>query len=162
MTNHPNIISSIRTPNVRFELELDELDSSTELIIVEKGSFAYAYPILNISRFTNLKSLIIEDECFQKTHKIIAVGLPNLEVIKIGMYCFWERSSGGYSFSVKNCSRLREIKIAPYSFRSWDKIEIEDAPSLEVIEIGYMQYNDEFDSGFSDASLELKSEYKEG
>lgn len=92
---------------------------------------------------------------------MIAVGLPNLEVIKIGMHCFSYKSSG-YSFSVKNCSRLREIKIAPYSFGDWDRIEIEDAPSLEVIEIGYMQYNDEFDSGFSDASLELKSEYKEG
>lgn len=90
---------------------------------------------------------------------MIAVGLPNLEVIKIGMHCFNYRSSGGYSFSVKNCSRLREIKIAPYSFNSWDKIEIEDTPSLEVIEIGYMQYDGTV-SCFYHASLELKSEYR--
>ena len=57
-------------------------------------------------------------------------------------------------FSVKNCPKLRELKIGPSGFDEWLSVEIENDPSLEVIEIGYLNYNS---GNFNDAPLELKS-----
>ena len=60
-----------------------------------------------------------------------------------------------YSFSVKNCSSLKELRIAPDSFGRWNFTEFENLPSLEMIQIGYMHSYD--GSNFNSASLELKS-----
>ena len=37
---------------------------------------------------------------------------------------------------MKNCERLRELKMGRYSFSDNDVCEIENVPSLEVIEMG--------------------------
>ena len=154
MANHPNIISSVLTANVHSVDELDALDSSTESIIVENNSCNDEdFTELDFSRFTNLKSLIVGDYCFKYVISMNVVGLDHLERIKIGRNSFRNLYGGGYSFSVKNCSRLRELKIGPSSFDEWQRIEIEDLPSLEVIEMGYLHYNRPI---FDSASLELK------
>ena len=56
---------------------------------------------------------------------------------------------------MKNCERLRELKIGHYSFSDYSVCEIENLPSLEVIEIGEMDYEGD---NFRYASLELKSD----
>ena len=56
---------------------------------------------------------------------------------------------------MKNCERLRELKIGRYSFSDYSVCEIDSVPSLEMIEMGEM---DEKSFNFSHASLELKSE----
>ena len=61
---------------------------------------------------------------------------------------------GTHMFSVKNCPKLRELKIGPSGFDEWLSVEIENDPSLEVIEIGYLYYNS---GNFNYAPLELKS-----
>ena len=58
-------------------------------------------------------------------------------------------------FCLKSCGRLRELKIGCYSFSDYSVCEIDNVPSLEVIEMG--ELNEEscnFDSG----SLELTSD----
>ena len=85
-----------------------------------------------------------------------ATELDNLECIRIGMYRFGCSEEADYSFSVKNCSRLKELRIGPDSFGRWNFTEFENLPSLEVIQIGYMHSYDDY-SFYSD-SLELKSE----
>ena len=58
-------------------------------------------------------------------------------------------------FYLKNCERVRELKIGRYSFSDYYVCEIENVPSLEVIEMG--RVNEESNS-FHYASLELKSD----
>ena len=61
-------------------------------------------------------------------------------------------------FYLKDCERLRELKIGSLSFRHYSLCEIENVPSLEVIEIGEFG---EWSSNFYYASLELKSDCEE-
>ena len=57
-------------------------------------------------------------------------------------------------FYLKNCERLRELKIGRVSFSDYSLCEISNLPLLEAIEMG--EWNDSSDS-FMYASLELKS-----
>ena len=76
----------------------------------------------------------------------------------IGMHCFTkENGDWGYDpnrhFYLKNCERLRELKIdGDDSFSDYSVCEIENVPSLEVIEMG--------NNSFHDAPLELKSGFQ--
>ena len=57
---------------------------------------------------------------------------------------------------MKNCERLRELKMGRYSFSDYDVCEIENVPSLEVIEMGELS---DVSSNFEYGSLQLKSEW---
>ena len=57
-------------------------------------------------------------------------------------------------FYLKNCPKLKSLKIGRYSFSDYTVIEIENMDSLEVIEIGDVN---EWGYSFYYASLELKS-----
>ena len=136
--------------------ELNALDASTESIIVENNSCNDDdFTELDLSRFTNLKSLIVGDYCFGSVTTMNVTGMQHLETIKIGMSNFNSNGESDYSLSVKNCPSLKELKIAPLSFYEWSNIEIENVPSLEVIEMGYLHYDS---NNFQYASLELKSD----
>ena len=58
-------------------------------------------------------------------------------------------------FYLKDCKRLRELKIGCYSFSDYSVCKIENVPSLEVIEMGKLN---EASVNFYCASLELKSD----
>ena len=158
MATHPNIASSSRTANVHSWDELNALDASTETIIVADDSCNDDDGVteLDLSRFENLTSLIVGDNCFGYVTTMNVVEMDNLESIRIGMNSFGSYEEADYSFSVKNCSRLKELRIAPDSFGRWNFTEFENLPSLEMIQIGYMYSYD--GSNFNSASLELKSE----
>ena len=59
---------------------------------------------------------------------------------------------------MKNCERLRELKMGRYSFSDYDVCEIENVPSLEVIEMGELS---DGSSNFEYGSLQFKSEWDE-
>ena len=142
------------TANVRSVDDLRRLDNNTESIIVESNYFNEGeITSLNLSRFASLKSFIVGDDSFGNVNELIIDGLPELESIKIGISSFYSYD-GDHVFSVKNCPKLRELKIGPSGFDEWLSVEIENDPSLEVIEIGYLNYNS---GNFNDAPLELKS-----
>ena len=67
----------------------------------------------------------------------------------------WEGMNPDNSFYLKNCERLRELKMGCYSFYEYSVIEIENLPSLEVIEMGELE---EGSSNFRYSSFELKSD----
>ena len=141
------------TANVRSVDDLRRLDNNTESIIVESNCFNEGeITSLNLSRFASLKSFIVGDDSFGNMNELIIDGLPELESIKIGISSFY--LYGDHVFSVKNCPKLRELKIGPSCFFNCDSVEIENVPSLEVIEIGYLYYSSD---NFNEASLELKS-----
>ena len=100
------------------------------------------------------------DECFENVNEVKLIGLNQLERVVIGKNSFTKKKNDwGYDasrhFYLKNCERLRELKIARYSFMDYSVCEIENVPSLEVIEMGEL---DKFSDVFYYASLELKSD----
>ena len=104
------------------------------------------------------------DYCFRKTEILKVIGLNELENVVIGKCCFCGISYDVYKdginpnrrFYLMNCEKLRELKIGRVSFVDYSVCEIENVPSLEVIEMGELN---EFSYDFYWASkLELKSD----
>ena len=79
----------------------------------------------------------------------------------IGMKSFtkdkngWPKYDSNHHFYLKNCESVRELKIGHHSFSDYSVCEIENVPSLEVIEMGELI---EYSSNYRYASLELKSD----
>ena len=115
---------------------------------------------LNFSRFRNIREVRVGDECFQKVLEVKLIGLNELERVVIGNKCFIndvfypEKNPARY-FYLKKCERLRELKIGCHSFTDHYQCEIENVPSLEVIEMGDLNGDS---VNFCYASLELKSD----
>ncbi|KAK8831882.1 hypothetical protein WA577_001937, partial [Blastocystis sp. JDR] len=114
---------------------------------------------LDLSSYVSLKVFEVGDECFKNVDEVKLIGLNRLERVMIGQNCFTKcGNSHGYDpnrhFYLKNCERLRELKMGRDSFSDYTVCEIENVPSLEVIEMGELN---EFSSNFYHASLELKN-----
>ncbi len=102
------------------------------------------------------------DECFTETEELKLIGLNQLERVVIGNHSF---TKVGYSpkkginpnrhFYLKNCKRLRELKIGRKSFMDYSVCVIENVNQLEVIEMGELN---ERSYNFFFACLELKSD----
>ena len=100
-------------------------------------------------------------------NEVKLIGFNQLERVVIGKKCFTnyddddDSDDYGYEpsrhFYLKNCERVRELKIGCYSFRYYSVCEIENVPSLEVIEMGELN---ETGFNFYGASLELKGGFQ--
>ena len=100
------------------------------------------------------------DYSFSFVDELKLIGLNQLERVVIGKNSFTrEKNDCGNDpsrhFYLKDCERVRELKIGRYSFSDYSVFEIENVPSLEVIEMGEL---DEDSYSFRYASLELKSD----
>ena len=113
--------------------------------------------VLDLSRFVNLRELKVGDECFENVNEVKLIGLNALERVVIGNYCTKKnlKKNPNRHFYLKDCERLIVLKIGYQSFMDYSVCEIENAPSLEVIEIGELK---EQSYNFEYASLELKSD----
>ena len=116
--------------------------------------------VLDLSRFVNLRELRVGDECFENVNEVKLSGLNQLERVMIGKNSFTKKKNNAGNdptrhFYLKNCERLRELKMGHHSFSDYSVCEIENVPSLEVIEMGELN---ELSFNFSHASLELKSD----
>ena len=103
--------------------------------------------------------MCIRDRYYVNEVKLI--GLNQLERVVIGKKSFTKEKYDSPSsinpnrhFYLKNCERVRELKMGCYSFSDYSVCEIENVPSLEVIEMGELH---EYSDNFYFASLELKS-----
>ena len=119
-----------------------------------------SYTSLELSSYVSLKVLEVGDECFMSVDEVKLIGLNQLESVVIGKNCFtrYKNSCGSdpnRRFYLKNCERLRELKMGRYSFSDYSVCEIENMPSLEVIEMGELN---EWSYDFFYASLDLKSD----
>ena len=141
--------------------ELNALDSSVETIIVDNTACNDdSFTELNLTRFVNLRVFEVGDYSFSYVEEVHLIGLSKLERVMIGDHSFTlSKWKGSYDpdrhFYLKNCERLRELKIGCYSFSDYTECEIENVPSLEVIEMGELE---EGGRNFYYASLELKGD----
>ena len=141
--------------------ELRTMSQSVEVMIVDNNACnEKCFTSLALSVFSNLKVFEVGDYSFAFVDEVKLIGLNQLERVVIGKNCFtkekdWFGNDPNRHFYLKNCERLRELKIGRYSFSDYSVCEIENVPSLEVIEIGELN---EDSCCFYYASLELKSD----
>ena len=132
--------------------------SSLKLLRIGSSSMV-DYSVLNVDNTPSLEVIEIGSDAFAKVDELRLNGLSELENVEIGMNSFTQHKYG-YSndpnrhFYLKDCPKLRSLKMGRYSFSDYTVIEIENVDALEVIEIG--ELNQESDN-FYYASLELKS-----
>ena len=131
-----------------------------ELFVLHNSCNGPEWAALDLGFISHLRLLEVGDECFKYVDEVKLIGLSKLERVVIGMNCFTKKQYGcgndpDRHFYLKNCERVKELKIGYWSFSDYTVCEIENVPSLEVIEMGEM---DEKSFNFSHASLELKSD----
>ena len=137
------------------------MDSTVETIIVDNnGCNDRSFTVLNLTRFVNLKVFEVGDYSFSYVNEVHMIGLPELERVMIGENSFSQYKGFFYAnlsgeLYVKDCDKLRELRIGESSFINYVSCVIEDNSRLEVVEMGkllrWWGYN------FYYASLEMKS-----
>ena len=132
----------------------------SELVIGSKCCNEEEVTEVDLERFVSLKVFEVGNKCFKNVNEVKIIGLSQLEMVVIGMNSFTKKKNSygndpNHHFYLKNCERLRELKMGRCSFSDYSVCEIENVPSLEVIEMGEM---DGCSYNFHYASLELKSD----
>ena len=100
------------------------------------------YTIFDFSRFTQVKSIEIGNDCFAFVKTFKMDGLNQLKSLKIGINSFTQiKNSYGYdkskSFHILNCESLESIEIDEWSFSDFGgQFELKNLPSLQSIQIG--------------------------
>ena len=161
LENHPNLIRKPSTVvTVSTVGELNTLNSAvTELTVSNNSLNDASLTVLDLTRFKRLKKMVIGDECFMYVKEVKLIGLSELESVVIGMKSFTKVKYGSSydpnrHFYLKDCPKLKSLKMGRFSFSDYSVCEIENVDALEVIEIGELN---EVSYNFYYASLELKS-----
>ena len=132
-----------------------------ELIVRNKRCNRGEWSALDLSFMSHLRLLQVGDNCFKNVDEVKLIGLHALERVVIGKNSFKkckyhqpESINSSRHFYLKDCEKLKELKIGCESFEDYSVCEIDNLASLEVIEMGELN---EDSYSFSYASLELKS-----
>ena len=143
--NHPLIPKHNSNANVHSIIEFMSMEKTVKTLIVDSDACNdRSSTVLDLSSFTNLKVFEVGDYSFAYVNIVKLIGLNQLERVVIGRRCFVElkKDSDGNDttrhFYLKNCERVRELKIGCWSFIDYSVCEIENVPSLEVIEMGQL------------------------
>ena len=131
----------------------------SEITIPSNNMNDASLTVLDLSRFRRLKKLVIGNECFMHVNETRLTGLYYLESVEIGKNSFTQHKNSfgdnpNRHFYLKDCPKLKSLKIGRYSFSDYTVCEIENVDALEVIEMGNLN---EESNNFRCASLELKS-----
>ena len=159
--NHPNIPKNNPHANIHSIDELRALSQSVEVMIVDNNACNdKCFTALALSLFSNLKVFEVGDYSFSFVDELKLIGLSKLERVVIGKNSFTKKKKGtgndpNRHFYLKDCERVKELKMGRFSFSDYSVCEIENVPSLEVIEMGQLN---EDSNNFWYASLELKSD----
>jgi len=162
LASHPNLIPHTPTANVLNVNDLNALSSTvTEIIVENRCCRDPSFTVLNLTRFTNVRRIVIGHNAFMYVNVFNITGLNELESVEIGVNSFTQQKNGvniipypDHHFYLKNCPKLKSLKIGRFSFSDYTVCEIENVDALEMIEMG--ELNEE-STNFLFASLELKS-----
>ena len=144
MADHPRLPKHNPNANSRTISDCLNLSADVTEIVIDSGVNEPDFTGFDLSGFSRLKRLEIGNDCFTDVEEVKLIGLNELESVEIGSSSFSKTETG--QFHLKNCPKMKSLKIGKYSFSDYTVIEIENC-GLEVIEMG----------GFKYASLELKS-----
>ena len=159
MADHPRFSKHNPNANVTSVNQFLSLSTDVTEIVVDDGVSDSGITGLDLSGFSKLKRLEIGNECFSYVEEVKLIGLNELESVEIGMNSFTQHKNDydndpNRHFYLKNCPKLKSLKMGCYSFSDYTVIEIENVDALEVIEMGEL---DDYSFVFYYASLELKS-----
>ena len=141
----------------------NRLDRTVGVIVVgDKCCNENYHKVFDLSGFVYLKELTIGSKCFKYVNEVKLIGLNELTSVEIGEKCFTKYYNNNWGivpdpnrhFHLKNCPKLKSLKIGCFSFSDYSVCEIENVDALEVIEMSYLNY---YSDSFFHASLELKS-----
>ena len=108
------------------------LDESVEVIEVKKGVCNDEdFEEWEMNEYVRLRELIVGDECFQFVKDLMIVGLNALEKVEIGKQCFCKASGG--VFEMRNCEKVKSVKIGDGSFVSVVSVVFESKCFDEVV-----------------------------
>ena len=121
------------------------MEISTDLIITKGNYNTDDVTSFNISNNTDLKSIVIGDECCGKVRVFELDGLGELETVVIGKRSITyvkdyeaiensKRTDG--TCRIMNCPKLKSIQIGDYSFADYHSFELNNLSSLQSIDIG--------------------------
>ena len=164
LIKHERLYPSNPKATVHSSIEWSNCSGTVDSIIVDNNAGNDTeFVLLDLSRFASLREFIVGCYSFSYVKEVKLIGLNRLERVVIGENSFTKHKNDcSYSpnrhFYLKDCERLRELKMSCYSFSDYSVCEIENVPSLEVIEMGEL---DEESYNFYYASLELKSDSEE-
>ena len=135
-----------------------------ELIVGDDCCNGEEWRMINFSLLCMLRELRVGDGSFKRVNKVNLVSLHQLERVVIGKNCFTEKKDECVVFNreyrgrfcLKDCEKVRELKIGYHSFCDYERCVIENTPLLEAIEIGDSKISDNF---FFASTLELKSDF---
>ena len=142
------------------ELEWNSFDKSVgELIVCSSCCNEASWKKLDLGELKSARRVVIGDECFMHVEELKLVGLMKLESVVIGENCFTKKKNAygknpDRHFHLKDCPKLKSLKMGRYSFSDYTVCEIESVDALEGIEMGRLNY---VSCNFFSASLELKS-----
>ena len=116
--------------------------SITSIVLPDWTCNDIDYTIFDFSRFTQVESIEIGNDCFASVQTFKIDGLNRLKTIKIGKNSFTLHNSSwgndrSKSFHILNCKSLKSIQIGDYSFSVYvGKFELKNLPQLQSIQIG--------------------------
>ena len=141
----------------------NRLDRTVGVIVVgDKCCNENYHKVFDLSGFVYLKELTIGSKCFKFVNEVKLIGLSELDSVVIGDRCFTQYYNSFWDivpdpnrhFYLKNCPKLKSLKMGRFSFSDYSVCEIENVDALEEIEMGELN---EVSRNFRYASLELKS-----
>ena len=147
-------------PIISTKNDWDRMDRTIEIMSMSDNSYnEEEMKELDLSGFVNLRELKVGNECFKNVNEMRIIGLSELESVEIGMNSFTNHKNGWGNdpkrhFCLKNCPKLKSLKMGRYSFSDYTVCEIENVDALEVIEMGDVNY---WSGCFYWSSLELNS-----
>ena len=138
------------------ENDWDRMDRTIEVMNVSDNQYnGMEWTELDLSGFVKLRKIKVGNECFKNVKRVNICGLKELESVEIGSKSFRRDSDiRGGSFCLKDCPKLKELKMGFCSFEDYLVCVIKNVNALETIEIGDLRYES---YNFYYASLELKS-----
>ena len=133
--------------------DVQSMNSSiTSIVLPDWTCNDVDYTIFDFSRFTQVESIEIGNDCFGSVQTFKIDKLNRLKTIKIGINSFtqvkkilwdddWEEAHKGTnktkSFYILNCESLESIQIGEYSFNDFGgEFELKNLPQLQSIQIG--------------------------
>ena len=130
-----------------FYQDILSLDQAVASIILPKWSFnENDYTVFDFSRFTQVESIEIGNDCFASVKTFKIDGLNRLKMIKIDRNSFTQHKNSygndkSKSFHILNCESLESIEIGEYSFSDFGgEFELKNLPQLQSIQISYYAF----------------------
>ena len=123
--------ATIERANLLYHNRIEELTIQSE-------SLDHVWKNLDFSFFPNLRRLKVCDNAFLDIEDVNIIGMTKLKSVWIGNHCFTgpEGKFSGCHFSVKDCPRLKTIKVGIDSMQAYSHLELTNLPSLKSITVG--------------------------